>query len=205
MSEEFIRDKPEIEKDNDGLRGELRGELLRKGIHLAGLGYIPFYILTGRLATLTAVVLLTLVAIILEVLRRRSEIFPEWILRSYEKGGTGAHIYFGISILTVTLLFSPQASFVAIACGSAGDGVAGVVKRIRRDFAACSMFLSSLLVMFILSQIVEMSLPAAIVSAVIATGVESKLSRVGKYYVNDNLSVPLAAAVVYELGVMAGL
>jgi dolichol kinase len=177
----------------------LKGELLRKCIHLAGLGYIPFYILTGRLTTLVAITFLTLIAILIEFLRRRDEIFPGWILRSYERRGTGAYVYFGISMLIVTLLFSPQASFVAIACGSAGDGIAGIVKRFWRGMASISMFLSSVTVILVVSIEISLSLPAAILATIFATAVEAKLQRIGKYYINDNLSVPLVAAAVYEL------
>ncbi len=200
LSNPIRQDNPR-EPDNTAKNGnDLRGELLRKGVHLAGLGYIPLYILTDRLTTLTVVAFLTFIAIFLEVIRReRGEIFPEWILRGYERSGVGAHVYFGISMLIVTLLFSPQASFIAIACGSAGDGIAGIVKKVRKGAAILSMLLSSLLVILFVSVRISVSFPAAVMAAVLATVVEAKISRIGKYYINDNLSVPLTAAAVYEL------
>ena len=186
-------------KDVEDRKESLKGELLRKCIHLAGLGYIPFYILTDRLTTLTVVAFLTLIAIFIEILRRRGEIFPGWILRSYERRGIGAYVYFGISMLVVTLLFSLQASFVAIACGSAGDGTAGIMKRFWVRAAPVSMFLASLVVVLAVSTTVSITPSAAIIAIILATVVEAKFQRLGKYYINDNLSVPLVAAVVYEL------
>jgi dolichol kinase len=182
----------------DSIKDSLKGELLRKGIHLAGLAYIPFYIFTDRWTTFTVVAFLTLIAIFLEILRRKTEIFPKWILRGYERGGVGAYVYFGISMLPVTLLFSPQACFVAIACGSAGDGVAGIVKKIWKNIAPLSMLLSSLLVILFISAYIYISLPAAFLATIIAVIVETKLTKIGKYYINDNFSVPLVTAVVYE-------
>ena len=167
-----------------------------------GLGYIPFYILTDRFTTLAAVAFLTSLAIFVEILRRKSHIIPEWILRGYERRGIGAHLYFGVSMLIVTLLFSPRASFVAIACGSAGDGVAGIVKKARREYAAPAMLLASLFVLVILSFTIGLSVPAALLAAVLATLMEARLGRVGRYYINDNLSVPLIAAAVYEVAAL---
>ena len=177
----------------------IKRELLRKGIHLMGLGYIPFYILSGRSATLSLVAFLTLIAFLVEFFRKKSEVFPTWILRRYEREGLGAHIYFGISMLIVTFFFSPQASFVAIACGSAGDGVAGIVKRLRAEFAGLSMFLASLMVIAILKINIGLFILPAMLAALLATLIEAKVYRIGRFYINDNLSVPLTAAVVYEL------
>ncbi len=54
----------------------IKKELLRKSVHFLGLGYIPLYLKFGKEVTLFVVVVLTLLAIIIELLRHRLEIIP---------------------------------------------------------------------------------------------------------------------------------
>jgi len=177
----------------------IRKEACRKAIHLLGLGYIPLYLVVGKEYTLLVVVALTIFAAFLEILRIRYSIFPRWILRNYEKKGIGAYLYFGISATLITVLLPMEACFAGIVVGSLGDGVAGLIKQTKwKKYAPVAMFASSTLLLVALSHLVSMSIPSSFVSAIAGTVIE-RFPKIGKYYINDNLSVPLISAIFYHL------
>ncbi len=111
---------------------ELSKELLRKVIHFLGVFYFLLYAYYGKLQTLEVVSALTLLSLSIEILRRRFRIIPYWILDPYEIRGIGAHLYFGISTLLLTVFLSPEAAVVGVVVGSVGDGVAGLIKTYQR-------------------------------------------------------------------------
>ncbi|AEA47769.1 hypothetical protein [Archaeoglobus veneficus] len=171
----------------------MKEELCRKLIHFVGLGYIPLYIYTGKDITLLIVAGLTAFAALLEIARRRYGIFPRWILRSYEVNGIGAYLYFGISATLITALLPMEACFAGIVLGSLGDGIAGILKRAdMRHLAYPSMFLISLLALTLL----DLN-PIASFLACIAGVTAERCERIGRYYLNDNLTVPILSAFVY--------
>ncbi len=177
----------------------IRKEAYRKAIHLLGLNYIPFYLIAGKDYTLLTVAILTVFATFLEVLRRKYNLFPRWILRNYETKGIGAYLYFGVSATIITALFPMEACFAGIVVGSFGDGIAGLIKQTKwRNHAQVTMFLSSFLLLIVLSQFIGMSIFASFTSSLAGTLVE-KFHRIGKYYINDNLSVPLISALTYHI------
>jgi len=177
----------------------IRKEAYRKAIHLLGLGYIPFYLVAGKEYTLLVVTTLTVFAIFLEVLRIRYNIFPRWILRNYETRRVGAYLYFGLSTTFITALLPMEACFAGIVVGSLGDGVAGLIKQTKwRKHAPAAMFLSSFLLLIALSHLIGMSLLASFTASLAGTLAE-RVPKIGKYYINDNLSVPVISALSYHL------
>jgi len=173
----------------------MRDELLRKLIHSIGLGYIPLYIYTGKSITLFAVATLTAFAILLEIIRRRYSIFPRWILRHYEINGVGAYFYYGISATLMTAFLPMDACFAGIVLISLGDSIAGIVKKSGHvHFAHPAMFAVCLLALLLLHLD-----PIASLFACAAGVMAEKFCRVGKFYINDNLTVPLASALTYAL------
>ena len=172
-------------------------EVVRKSIHLMGLMYIPIYLLTDRIMMIIFVFFLTLVAVFIEIFKNKIR-WIVWMLREYEKEGIGAHLYFCISVLIITIFFSPQACFVGVICGAAGDGIAGIIRKICTYGASISMFLTSSILVLILNTKVDLNIPAALISILLATIVEAKVRRVGRFYINDNFTVPLVATFTYE-------
>ncbi|HIP63420.1 MAG TPA: hypothetical protein EYH04_04855 [Archaeoglobus profundus] len=180
----------------------IKEELLRKSIHLMGLVYIPIYLLVDRIIMLILIFFLTLIAVFIDIFKNKIK-WLIWLFRDYEKKGIGAHLYFCISIFIITIFFSPQACFIGVICGAAGDGIAGIIRRIWTRGASISMFLTSLILVLILDKVVvDIILQGAIISIILATIVEAKVRKIGKYYINDNLSVPLVATFTYELFVV---
>lgn len=181
------------------LNETIKNEAYRKSLHLLGLGYIPFYLIAGKDYTLLAVTTLTVLAIFVDILRTRHEIFPRWILRDYEVNGVGAYLYTGLSAITITALFPMEACFAGIVVGSLGDGVAGLIKQTQwRKYAPAAMFLSSFLLLTALSHLIGMGLLASFTASLAGTLAE-RVPKIGKYYINDNLSVPVISALFYHL------
>ena len=119
-----------------------------------------------------------------------------FVSRKYERERIAAYVYFAIAALLITVLFPRDACFVAIAAAIVGDGLAGIVKRANFNLAASGvMFLSSYL--FVALANLADPLPAVLAIAA-ATAVE-KIDRIGRFYIEDNFSVPVVSALVYSL------
>ncbi len=170
-------------------------EILRKFIHFLGLIYIPAYDILGRENMIVVVGAITIFAMFIEFLRHRYNVLPEFLLRGYEKGKIGAYIYFGIAASIITALLPRDACFVGIVVGSLGDGTSGILKRLlnlSKHVASFGMFSSSAIALSILNLL---SPPALI--AIVAGVLAERLEKVGKFYINDNLTVPLTSALTY--------
>lgn len=176
----------------------IKAELARKSIHFLGTGYIPLYLYTGKEVTLTVVLFLTLFAFFVEFLKFRYNAIPEWILREHEIRGIGSHLYTGISISLITLLLPMEACFVAIACGIVGDGVSGFAKKYNRKISSILMFLSPLILIYLLLDYVSFNLYSVIL-ACLAGAIIENFSEFRGYYINDNFSVPIVSSIVYAL------
>jgi len=171
-------------------------ELLRKSVHLLGLSYIPAYEILGRGGMVIAVGTITLFAIILEVLRHRFGIIPEFLLRNYEKKGVGAYVYFGIATFIITVTLPKNACFVGVVVGSLGDGVSGILKhafKLSGLWASLGMLIVSVFGIYILDLLSIRSLLAVIAGVAV-----ERVERIGGYHINDNLSVPLVSAFAHR-------
>jgi dolichol kinase len=176
----------------------LKKEFLRKSIHLAGIGYIPLYLFTGRDYTLAVVVSLTLFAALVELLKLKYGILPRWILRNHEINGIGSHLYTGVSVSIITMALPMEACFVAIANGILGDGVSGLMKRCKPELAPILMFATSFLFLIFLSIWIEMNFYALTIACIAGVFAEN-FPRIRGHYINDNFSVPLVSSISYKL------
>ncbi|MEM1578653.1 MAG: hypothetical protein QXN34_00840 [Archaeoglobaceae archaeon] len=173
---------------------ELKKEIIRKLIHLSGIIYIPCYLLFKAEVLFISILFLLLFSALFEFLRIKKGYFRS-LSRSDEMSKPGAHIYFLISALFVTIFFPMETAFVAISTSIIGDGVAGIVRKIAgNNLASISMFLSSIFVIKALG-ILE---PFALFAILIGTAVE-RLKKIGKISIQDNLSVPLVTAVAHSV------
>ncbi len=172
-------------------------ELLRKSIHFLGLSYIPAYDIMGRKNMIIAVGAIVIFAIFIEILRHRYDILPEFLLRSYERKSIGAYIYFGIATFVITVLLPRTSCFIGIIVGSLGDGISGILKHSfgqNKHLASLGMLTSSIFAIYLLNLL---SIPAFL--AVVAGVIAERVERIGRLYINDNLSVPIVSAFVYQL------
>ncbi len=181
-------------------------EIFRKIIHFLGVGYIPLYILIGRFYLIIFISIALLLFLALEILRKRdSRFFPSFLLRDYEREKIGAHIYFGISALIITIFLPMDACFIGIVASSIGDGVSGIIKRMKlnkfKALPTISMFLSSTVVflfmyLIILKYYIKVAEFAMFLSFLISSLVERQSKILGKY-IDDNITVPISASFSY--------
>lgn len=164
-------------------------ELSRKAIHFAGISYIPAYIYLGKELTALCIAFLILLALFLEVFRFKYGIF-NFLARKEEERSIGAHIYSGIAMLIVTVLFPKNCCFLAAITSFLGDGVAGIVRLRFPNLASPAMFLSSVLS----SNFLEIPLSTSIPPALIST-IAERTKKIRNIRLQDNLTVPLITAL----------
>ena len=175
---------------------ELKKELIRKSIHFIGLSYIPAYLYFGREILILGIIVALSFSAIFEFFRLRFGILS-FVVREYEKKKMGAYIYFGIAALLITIFFPMEACFAAVLVSILGDGVGGVVKRLKFRHSEALATLTMILLPFFTSLSLLKPFPALI--ACIAGALTERIERVGRHYIQDNLSVPMTVAAVYAL------
>lgn len=173
---------------------ELKKEFIRKSIHFIGLSYIPAYLYFGREILILGIITALSFSAIFEFFRLKYGILS-FVVREYEKKKIGAYIYFGIAALVITVVFPMEACFAAVLISIVGDGIGGIVKRLKFRHSETLATLVMILLPFALSLFLLKPFPALI--ACIAGALTERIERVGRYYIQDNLSVPLIAAAVY--------
>ena len=198
---------------------EMKKEMLRKTIHFLGIFYLPLYVYMGKAITLEVIGFLLLISFLIEALRRKYRLLPEWILNPYEIKGIGAYVYFGVAAFLLTALLSAEAAIVGVLIGSVGDGVSGLIKAYQKNqkklaksgFRAIKIpfismvlfsFVSLLIVsVFVTNLKIELDFDLRIIALACLIGafIESKPIKIGDFYVNDNLSVPLFSGIFYQL------
>ncbi len=174
---------------------ELKKEIIRKSIHFIGLAYVPAYVYLGKEILIIGITAILTFSAVFEIFRLRYGILS-FVVREYEKEKIGAYIYFGLATLIVTAVFPMEACFAAILVSIVGDGIGGIVKRLEFQHSGALATMIMVILPFALSLIFINPVPA--LSACIAGALVEKVERVGRYYIQDNLSVPLVAAAVYH-------
>ncbi len=162
-------------------------ELKRKAIHFIGLFYIPGILILGKNSVSIIFFALTAVAFILEILRIKGKIELRF-LRNHERKTFASYLYTGIAFSSITFLASEEACIVAASCAFGGDGISGIVKRIRKELAIPSFILVS----FVLSILFDTQPIPSFFSALIASLADGRKFE-------DNFTIPLIASITYTL------
>lgn len=170
------------------MKERLRKEVARKSIHISGLAYIPSIIYLGKGITALGVAILTVAAILFEFSRRRKETVFDVLLRDYERGRIPGYIYTGVAFSIITPFFGMEACIISAVTAFAGDGVAGIVKRVRPELAVPAFILPCLILVLLL--------PVNPAYALISVLTSSLFD--GRKW-EDNLTIPISAAMSYEL------
>lgn len=192
-----------------------RGYILRKLLHasvgglLAALGFL----LPTSVLTLAAGLALSLLAV--EVVRfawpRLNECLVERfgaLVKDREARGVTGVTYLALASVLVFALFDPRIAALALAYTALGDPVAGLVgdrygqwrwkgKSVEGAFA---FLVAGAVAGFVLAAVgMEMSLPARLLGAAIAAGME-----VLPFALDDNVTAPVASAAAMTLIVSLG-
>ncbi|MFB6092942.1 MAG: dolichol kinase [Haloquadratum sp.] len=190
-------------------RPQLRGsELKRRLVHASGTG-LPLPYLLGWLSWRQYGLLLlagAAVAVALELLRL--VVGFEWALfdeltRPYEEGNPAGYALYAFSVTAVTLVFAPHVAIPATLMLTLGDPVSGLLGTTReagepkrpRTLAAMFAVCLAVSVPFLLPAAgVAAGGAASIAAALVATVADGYKPVVRGYVVDDNASIPLAAA-----------
>ncbi len=182
------------------------GEVARRLVHASGTGLPALYIL--NIATWYQVTLLitlgAVVALLLEGVRLYVGL--EWVVydhltREYEQENLAGYALYFISSAAVAWLTEPQIAVPAILMLTIGDPISGLLgsgelKTAKQTFV--------LLVMFgVCTGLAAPFVPpvAAVLGGLAATLADGVKPVVATYVIDDNLSIPPAAAVAMLVGI----
>ncbi len=165
----------------------LKKEIVRKIIHVSGLIYIPTLILLGKKLIAFTIIAITLLVILFEIKQKRKGTAIDQLLREYEQTRIPSYIFTGIAFSIITPFFSVDACIISAITAFAGDGVAGIAKRLKSELAFPAFILPCLILIFLLS----MNLVPAILSMIISSIFDGRKWE-------DNFTIPVSAAIVYE-------
>ncbi|MEY7849322.1 dolichol kinase [Natrarchaeobius sp. A-rgal3] len=181
-------------------------ELKRRLVHASGSGLVALYLVASYLEVgLTwehfrvLMVVLAVGAIALEFLRLRVGL--EWwiydkLTREYEQDQFAGYGYYMLSMTVVVVLFPPAIALPAMLMLALGDPISGAVsdntlRRVKGPKVLVTMFVVSAVIAapFLANPIAVL---AAALGATVADGIKV---QIGDFIVDDNLTIPIYAAV----------
>ncbi|GAB3042231.1 diacylglycerol/polyprenol kinase family protein [Natronobiforma cellulositropha] len=182
-------------------------ELKRRLVHASGSGLVALYLLAQYLEwPLTwarfqlLLVALAVGVLVLEFLRLRVGL--EWWLyekltREYEQEQFAGYGYYMLSMTVVVLVFPPEIALPAMLMLALGDPISGAVsdnslRRVKSPRVLLTMFVVSALLAAPFLGAYPLAVLAAALGATVADGVKLRL---GEFIVDDNLTIPIYAAV----------
>lgn len=192
-------------------RGGLKSEIARKAIHLSSLSIAIIYCHITRELALVLLTPLFAGFFIVDFLKNHIPAVSAWyhrtfdaMLREHELGRETAHFngatFITFSALMLVLLFPKMIAIAAFSLVAVSDTLAALVgKKFGRHKigeksleGSAAFLLSAIVIVFVVPRI---SPAAGIVMALCATLVEAMSLRIGAFKVDDNLTIPLAAAL----------
>ena len=190
------------------LRRSLGEETPRRLVHASGSVLPLLYIL--RLATWTQVRALfiagSVAAAVLELLRL--SVGLDWriydrLTRSYEQDNVAGYAYYMFSTTAVVLAFEPRIAIPSVLMLTIGDPISGLagsgeLRRVKRSRALAAMF--GTCVVLAAPFLYETPL-AVFLGALIATIADGVKPTVEGYIIDDNLTIPPAAAGAIWAGI----
>lgn len=177
----------------------MKGEIVRKSIHVMGLTYIPLYLYFGREVLIYLLFTGLIAFLFFDFLRFRGTIsYPEFVLRKYEYQDFGGHVYFVAGSLLATILFPGEIAMASILFLTVGDGVSGMVKRLLSPIAGFWMgFLACVLAGMILRFfIIPLPVIVLISGAIVSAFLDYRPIKMGRRHLNDNFMIPVIAGFV---------
>ncbi|MDY6818978.1 MAG: dolichol kinase [Halobacteriales archaeon] len=186
--------------------GVTADELKRRLVHASGVvlpaGYLLAVITWEQLRILFVVG--AAIAIGLEVLRLFVGLdwaIYEELTREYERDNLAGYAIYFVSSAAVVLLFSPRIALPAVLMLMIADPVSGLLssdelRDVKRPFVITMTFLVSALIAIWFVP----PLPA-VLGAVTATAADGAKPVVAGYVIDDNLTIPIGAAVAIWIGI----
>ena len=181
-------------------------ELYRKYIHISSL-LIPFSIwYFGKPAVLPFLIILSIILPLLDYSRKHSKYIYLFYLKLFEfvtrtneyKYLTGASWIF-ISASLITLIFKENIAILSLIILSISDSFASIVGIRYGTTKLFSKTLEGSIAFFVSTNIIFISLTSLILIKVIFISISITLIELFSNKINDNLTIPLTAAVLLSL------
>lgn len=180
-------------------------EVERRLVHVSGVVFPLAYIVGITTWTQTQVIFVggSLLALTLETLRLHSgldwDIF-ETLTREYERDNPAGYALYTISSTTVVLVFSPNVAIPAILMLMVGDPIIGVFGSGEVGSVKPVSVLFSMFGICVLIALPFVSPVPAICGAIAATAADGAKPVIATYVIDDNLTIPPAAALAIIAG-----
>lgn len=188
-------------------------EILRKAFHLSSLWMPILYLYISTRLMLYILVPLTVIAVIVEILRKIS---PELnrlinstissIMRDKEKKSVSGATYLLIAASFSVFFFNKEVAILALSILMISDSCAALIGRRYGKIrildktleGSLSFFISGIAVYYFLMIFCGFSLPLSIsMFAIFSTTIVELFSK--KIYLDDNLTIPLTIGLVFSL------
>lgn len=182
----------------------LHSEIKRRLVHVAGTGYPALFLL--GLATYDQLRLLlvasSVVALGLEIVRLLVgldwQIFDE-LTREYEEDNIAGYALYLFGMTAAALVFSPRVAIPAMLMLTIADPISGLVGSGELGVKATHTLLLTFGVCLLISSLSGLPLLAAALGALAATLADGAKPVIAGYVIDDNLTIPIGAAVVMHL------
>jgi dolichol kinase len=182
-------------------------ELGRRLVHVSG-SLVPLGYLVGvPWRVVQWVVLLGAAsALILEALRLTGTV--EWWLfdrltRDYEWESIAGYAWYGIGFAIAAWAFDPPIAVAAMLMLSLGDPVSGLLSRGEVGVKRLPVLLATFGVTLAVATVLDIAFFPAVAGALAATLADGVTLKIGTRYVDDNLTIPVAAATAMWLASLA--
>ena len=182
----------------------LHSEVKRRLVHVAGTGYPALFLL--NLVTYDQLRALLLVssagALALEVVRLfvglEWRIFDE-LTREYEQDNLAGYALYMFGMTAAALAFQPRVAIPAMLMLTIADPISGLVGSGELGVKATHTLLLTFGVCMLITSLSGLPLVAAVLGALAATLADGMKPVVAGYVVDDNLTIPIGAAVAMHV------
>lgn len=182
----------------------MTGEVKRRLVHVAGTGYPALYLL--GLVTYEhlryLLVFSSLVALCLEVVRLFVgldwRIFDE-LTREYEQDNLAGYALYLFGMTTAALVFEPRVAIPAMLMLTIADPISGLASSGGLGVKATHTLLLTFGVCMLIASLSGLPVITAVLGALAATLADGAKPVIAGYVIDDNLTIPVGAAVAIYL------
>lgn len=178
----------------------MSGEVKRRLVHVSGTGLPALYLL-GLLQweQLRWILLLgSGVALVLEIIRLLVgldwQIYDE-LTRSYEQDNLAGYALYFFGMTATAWVFEPRIAIPAMLMLTIADPISGLIGSGELGIKAVHTLLVTFAVCVLIASVLGLPLPAAVLGAVAATLADGVKPVIAGYVIDDNLTIPIGAAV----------
>lgn len=189
----------------------LRGELGRRLVHASGSGLPALYLLGASWEQVAILYLVCAVGVVVLDLLRLYAGLQLWIYdhltREYEQDSIAGYVLYMLSSAAVWFAFDPQIAIPAILMLTLGDPISGTfgsgeLRVIKRPKALAAMFVVCALIAAPFHYTAPLVVVLGAAGGMLADGVKP---IIGDYVVDDNLTIPVVAALGMWIGLELGI